>query len=556
MKSLFCYTLPLVLLTSSLVAGPKPTFEKKFGSPETADPKTSITQQAEISRRKTDSLAPGDDTDDDSAVQARNPGATASIAERNSSGDPFGLDSSQNSGQNHGMEFPTPDTRASSPYPNVYVTPEEKPPAQDHKEGEIAVVTTSPFKQQEALRDQRLTRYEQNFAAFQKSQGAHQQAVTAVLAKERPTIIRTLATRIKKPFNACLPERVSRSRQQVALTAEEMAADYQALASATVELGYQDPNEPLNQPKYSEKTISLGEENYPEQGVFNLGKEVRAQLKAVHQNHLLELLQTPPDSILEKEMFYEMQRDFDRATFILKTAPPADRPTQSPHEELLYNHADETATQAALRSAAVAEGTTVAEKTIEESTTALLKDKGIQKFKAFVGADRALQIAIGSLMYQRGAADLTLMKNETSRDHRNELAPYFTEGLQPITPLDFVSKIRSGTKPKNELRYSLEKISGPGTADQFQLTIYHFFEKESFHSTTQQEFTASTSDVLTYTFAKNPLFLPDIPLSLENLPVIITCELNISTASTTCKTIFPIIEHATLAYLLHTEPVN
>ena len=526
MKSVFYHLLTIALATSSLVAGPKPTFEKKSGSPETVDRKTSVTQQTEISRRKTDSLAPGDDTDDDSAVQARNPGATASIAERNSSGDPFGLDSSQNSGQNHGMEFPFDHALSSSAGSDGYATAGNKPPSQEHKQGAIAVVATSPFKQKEALRDQCIARYEQEFAVFQQSQEAHAQAITTVLAKEK-TIVRQLLRPLKplaERITACFPQKASRSQQAAALTAEKMAANYSALDTAATELGYQYPNDPLNQPEYSEKIISLGKENHPEQGVFILGKEVRDQLKAAHENHLLTQLQTPADSELETTLFAEIKRDLNRATFILKIPPPADRPTQPPQEELLYDHAEESATQAAIRETTAAEGRTVDEKTIQENATRILQNKGLEKFKTFVGKDRAFELAIGSLMYQRGAADLEFMKYGVSRDDRNDLAPYFTLGLQSVRQLQDYSKCRFGTEPKKEQWYSLEKTSDPGTADQFQLTLFNSLKEERVHSTTQQEFTLHTADVLTYTFAKNPLFLPDIPLSLENLPVIITCE--------------------------------
>ena len=303
-----------------------------------------------------------------------------------------------------------------------------------------------------------------------------------------------------------------------------MAASYRNLQAAAAELGYQHPNELLNQADYSEERVFLGEENYPEKGVFRLGKEVRDQLKAVHENHLLELLQTPPDSALETTMFAEMKRDLHRATFILTTPPPADRPTQPPSEELLYDHAEEPAVKTAIQEKATAEGGTISEASINEEAIITLQNKGIEKFKTFVGKDRAFQLAIGSLMYQRAAADLEYMKYEASRDSKNELDPYFTRGLQPIRQLQDFSKRRIGTQPEKELWYSLKKTSDLGTDDQFQLTIFNSLQEERVHSTTEQEFTLKTADVLTYSFTRNPAFTPDAPLSLENLPVSITCD--------------------------------
>jgi len=89
-----------------------------------------------------------------------------------------------------------------------------------------------------------------------------------------------------------------------------------------------------------------------------------------------------------------MKRDFDRATFIFKTS---NGDTALGHRALGQTEAD-------------------------------YQDQAFQKFQSFVGTDRAFQLAIASLMYQRGAADLEVIKSGVSRNTTENLARIFHHG--------------------------------------------------------------------------------------------------------------------------------
>ncbi|MFZ4116441.1 MAG: hypothetical protein ACOYK6_06930 [Chthoniobacterales bacterium] len=236
----------------------------------------------------------------------------------------------------------------------------------------------------------------------------------------------------------------------------------------------------------------------------------------------MEQLQSPPNSSDERKMFAEIKRDLPRATFIIKGTSLD--PNQPPEEELLFNHNDKIGVMAELSAEAEAHGESPDEKILAERSTTILQERGIQKFKSYVGNNRALQIAIGSLMYQRGAADLEFMKYDFSRDPQAALAPYFTKGLQSVRILQDNSTLRIGTKSEKQIIYSLEKEPLQDNRNLFKLTIFSSSTEERVYLENEQEFTLHTADLLIYTFEENPSFNVNNPLSLDHLPVIISCN--------------------------------
>ena len=184
-----------------------------------------------------------------------------------------------------------------------------------------------------------------------------------------------------------------------------------------------------------------------------------------------------------------MKRDFDRATFIFKTS---NGDTALGHRALGQTEAD-------------------------------YQDQAFQKFQSFVGTDRAFQLAIASLMYQRGAADLEVIKSGVSRNTTENLAPFFSQGFQGVESLQRISTRVLGTQPEKKLVYSLEKVFSSTTNPEFKLTISNTQKEDLFHVATEQEFILSTADTIVYHFKKNPSYNSQAPVSLDNLPVTITC---------------------------------
>jgi hypothetical protein len=266
--------------------------------------------------------------------------------------------------------------------------------------------------------------------------------------------------------------------------------------------------------QYSEEKFSPGEESYPQNGHLILGQTIRDELKRSHQQYLLEQLNKPENSKEAQVLFEEMQRDFDRATFIIKTA--------SQEEKLLYDHQEEMALKKKRLEAKRNNGAILSQNYFNNQVVNELRAKALREFQFFVGPNRALQIAIGSLMYQRGTLDLEIMKNEFI----NEGIPnsLFAIGFRGVEGLELTSAIRPETSPDTQLCYTLEKVSSLNSDPSFQLTIFRSVKEERFHQETKQEFTLYKDEFLIYTFEKNSNFHHFKSFSLTNLPVVIGCQ--------------------------------
>lgn len=518
MTRLFSYSLILILPTASLIAGPKQSSKKQLPlsacTTSQNEPAkvihqraTSISDPRSLKERSPAGSLPHEDSQPDNPkivpMDALHlPPATTEIMEISSlSPSPHNVPS---------MEAPEEKT-APSLSSNLDGTPINIP---------------STFTEQEKKRDALLANYQEQQQRLQESTNRHQHAIKAILDQNQPTLM----SRFMAPFekwnqllfssHTCT---MPAAHQALAAAADQMATDYTELHRLTIQLGYQAPQEVNNHTSYSEETLTFGDEHYPKEGFFSLGKSVRDQLKALHEHNLLLSLQSPQSAQSKETLFSEIKRDLNRATFILKWPLSSDGSAQAPCEELLYNHHDEAAAKEELRAQAEKAGKQVDENTLNNMAIRVLQDQGINKLKAFINGDPALEFAIGSLMYQRGLFDLECMKYGVSRNSKQDLAPYFTAGLQSIRPLQDMSQNCFGKTPKIEMLYFLEKSTAPHDKDQFQLTISHKTTADRFHTVTKQAFTLHTLDTLTYTFTKNRAFNPHEKLSETNLPVAITC---------------------------------
>ena len=491
MKSLFCYTLPLVLLTSSLVAGPKPTFEKKFGSPETADPKTSITQQAEISRRKTDSLAPGDDTDDDSAVQARNPGATASIAERNSSGDPFGLDSSQNSGQNHGMEStgtPTP-SRLDAFIREDYI-PGESSGELKSADGRMAFIRSSTTRDT----DQQRRLLEQHIAEVTTAHAALQQQTQKTIKSPSFVVKSTIASLtpcIKPPSSKKLVEKVA--------ALKDAQEDLDAIVS---QFGAERPKDLFSEITEDPEKITVFN---AEQGVrekapvaqsFKFGILIREELQQLQQKTIADKLAGKVGAFGNTDPFGDMLADLDRT------------------------HGRDN-----IRFLLIDGGI----------TTLLNQESGkanLATFRNFarnntLGQAQPMEVAIASVMHQAGQSDFESLKLGAPRDSTEAASlPFFTKGVNAemwrpyhtdSTFGPILTKLFAGENRKESQSYDLEKIISESGSPIFKLTT------TCTQSSPNTDFEHALARDVTYQFEENHSFNSSHPISEENAPVTIKC---------------------------------
>ncbi|MFZ4116594.1 MAG: hypothetical protein ACOYK6_07740 [Chthoniobacterales bacterium] len=143
----------------------------------------------------------------------------------------------------------------------------------------IEVARHSSFQERETRRDAFLDNFEEAVSSHQKAQQTHQIAVQAVVDKENTTF-----KKLSRPLTTCFPKKSSRSYEKVATASEELASTYNQLSEVLSALEYQDPREVSNTAHYSEERVSVGDESYPESGYLLLGRAIRDQLKAVHEN--------------------------------------------------------------------------------------------------------------------------------------------------------------------------------------------------------------------------------------------------------------------------------
>ncbi len=376
------------------------------------------------------------------------------------------------------------------------------------------------FQEQESKRDEMLHEFSDAYTLHQEAKGLHERTVEKAILREQSTIRQIMGL-----MNTCLPPKNPPSHQQVALAAEKVASSYDELAEALSSLEYQDPEEVLNQSTYSEERLSLGSESYPNSGEFIFGRALRDQLKANQEHHLLQILDPQSISKEEETIFAEMGRDLPRATFMIQQRNID--PEEPPSVELLFDHRqkEEEITRYFEEEKKEPESRKESSlgKNIADHVTDHLVARGIGTFKDYIGPSRALQIAIGSLMYQRGAADLEYMQYGVSRNPQQELQSFFTDGLKSIRPLEHESRLRPGTRSEKTIVYYLEKKTGSHDQDVFDLTIFNAKSEERIHVLEKQEFTLHTADFLKYRFQENEAFDPHRAVALDHLPVHIDC---------------------------------
>ncbi|MBX9578575.1 MAG: hypothetical protein K2W97_08910 [Chthoniobacterales bacterium] len=491
MKSLFCYTLPLVLATSSLVAGPKPIFEKKSGSPETVDPKTSVEQRTEISRREHDSLSPGDGTDDASSLQQRNSGASASIAERKSSKDISALDTLQNPAQNHGMEStgtPTPSCF------DAFIIEDYIPGGSSAKSksanGRMAVVPSSTTHDTD--RQRRLL--EKNIAGVKTAHTALQQQTEQTANSPGFVVKSTIAslTRCVKP--------PSSKKLAANIAAVEKAQD--DLNTIVTQFGAQDLNELFNEITEVPSTINIFD---AEQGVrekapmaqsFKFGMLIRKELQQLQQKTIADKLAGKVGDFGRSNPFGDMLTDLDRT---------------EGRDNIRFS-------------------------VIDGGITTLLNQKSGQAnlatFRNFAGNNileqvQPMEVAIASVMHQAGQSDFERIKFGEHRDSTapNSL-PFFTEGVNSklwrpyrtdSTFGPILMKLFAGTTRKESQSYDLEKITPESGSPVFKLTA------TCSQSAANADFEHTLARDVVYQFEENHSFNSSHPISEENSPITIKC---------------------------------
>ena len=480
MKLVFCYTLPLVLATSSLVAGPKPFIERKPGSPE-----TSVEQQTEISRRKTDSLAPRDGTDDDPALQARNPDAAASIAERISSEDLFELDSSQNSGQNGAIESTHISSRLEASIIEDYIL-EESSGESKSADGRMALVsrsTTRDLDQQRGLLKQNITAVKTAHAAFQEQ--------TQKTAKSPGFVVKsTIASMtpcVKPPSSKKLSEKI----------AEVEEAQYYLNAVVT-QFGAESTEELLNQ--ITEETGKINVFN-AEQGVrekapmaqsFKFGILIRQELQQLQQKTITDKLAGKVGEFGKSNPFGDMLADLDRT---------------HGRDNIRFS-------------------------LINGRTTTLLNQENGQAnlatFRNFARKNtleqvQPMEVAIASVMHQAGQSDFESLKLGAPRDSTEAASlPFFTEGVhEQMWRHDMAGpifmKLFNGANKTESQSYDLQKITNEDQPPVFKLII------TCTQSIKDPDFDYALTRDVTYQFEENRSFNSRYCISEKNAPVTIKC---------------------------------
>lgn len=487
MKSVFYHLLTISLATSSLVAGPKPIFEKKSGSPETAGSKTSVEQRTEILRRENDSLTAGAGTDDAAALQQRNPSTPASIAERKSSEDISALDASQNPGQNHGMEStgtPTP-SRLDAFIIEDYI-PGESSVESKSADGRMAVVSSSTTR--DADRQRRLL--EQNIAGVKTAQAALQQQ-TERTAKSPGFVVKStiasLTPCVKPPSSKKLAANIA---------AVEQAQD--DLDTIVTQLGAERPEELFSEITEDPEKITVFN---PGQGVreaapvaqsFKFGMLIRKELQQLQQKTIADKLAGKVGDFGKADPFGDMLVDLDRT------------------------HGRDN-----IRFSLITGGT----------TTLLNQESGqanLATFRNFAGNNtleqvQPMEVAIASVMHQAGQSDFESLKLGAPRDSTEAASlPFFTGGVNremwrpDMAGLIFM-KLFAGANKTESQSYDLQKMTTEDQSPVFQLTT------TCTQSIKDPDFDYALTRDVTYQFEANHSFDSSHAISEENSPVTIKC---------------------------------
>ena len=512
MSPFFYYTFLLLVLTSSLVAGPSSIFKAADLSSNESDQKALIEWQVTARRNTHDPLNTSSLIERSSTRPQITEKETPLLTFTDSQpyADPLKMDSISSPSCLIGSSTSSAVDAISTP----------PSPILDSSDKAIVVVPPSSYLHEEQGRDAHLAEYPQNWNQYQANLETHHQAVNALLKKQERPIVQKMLIPFKKLQQIFRPGHLSRTQEKVATTADELAASYTNLETATTVLGYQHSSEVQNQAIYSEEQIVFNENSYPKEGNFTFGKELKHQLETVQQNYFLTLLQAPTAS--DATLAAAMMRDFNRATFTLNIRKDSELQPES--QELIYDHAQEPVVKTALITSSKLKGEQINESVLDHDAIVTLQDRGFKKFEQFVNEERGFKLAIGSLMYQAGTADLEYIKYDLPRDQKQNLAPYFSLGFKSVRELQDASQIRAGTQPEQKILYSLEKVvSHDGATSHFQLTNFSSFKTERVDMETKKAFTLSTTDIVTYRFERNKAFDSNSPYSLENLPVIITC---------------------------------
>lgn len=487
MKSLFCYTLTLALATSSLVAGPKPILGKKSDSSGPADPQTSIEQQTEISRRKYDPLPADGESNDAAALQARNPSASASIAESKSPEDGSALDATKNSGQNHSMELTRPPSRLDTSIIEDYIPsgssaePTEsksESSSADRRMAAVPLSTTRDLDQQRLLLGKTIAELKESHAALQQQ--------TEKTARNSAFVVKSTIAKL----NPCLPPPTSRRLDAKIAAVEDAQADLDIVLS---QFGAQRVEELFSEITEDSAKIYVFnsdqgvKEKAPIAQSFKFGILIRQELQQLQQKTIANKLMGNVGAFGRSDPFEDMMVDLSRTH---------DRP----NVRFSLN-----------------EGATA---------TLLNQERGednLETFKNFVGENQHLQVAIASVMHQGGQSDFESIKLGAQRDaaEQNSL-PFFTEGVNkqmwrpPISGPIFM-KLFAGENKTESQSYDLQKITSESGSPVFQLTTTctQSIEDPDFHY-------ALTRDV-TYQFEENHSFNPNQPICEDNSPVTIKC---------------------------------
>lgn len=476
MKSVFYYLLPITLATSSLVAGPKPKPTNPFVLSDRTDSKIST----ESSEQKTADLRAQYDpllrVDDDSAGQARNPAATASIGEGKTSA----LDPTSNSGQNHGMELARTPTRLDTSLIEDYI-PGESSTESKSADGRMAVVTpsstTRDLDRQRQLLERKAAAVKDAETDFQTASARKLQnpvfvarsKLAQVVPGFRPPGSKTLTAKMKA---------VEEAHEDLHMIATQFGAERLEDLVSDIE---EDPKKIIvfDATKPRKETAPIAQS-------FKFGVLLKEEFQQLQQKTIANKLAGDVGVYGKSDPFGDMVVDLGRT-----------------HENnAIYSLTEET------------------------TTTRLDQERGqdnLKAFKRFVGENSHFQIAIASIMHQGGQSDFESIKLGAPRDAAERTSlPFFTAGVdsvmwRPHMEGPMLMKLFAGENRTESQIYNLEKTTSESGSPIFRLTAI------CTQSITNADFKYDLNRDVTYQFEANHSFDPTRPISEENSPITVTC---------------------------------
>lgn len=365
---------------------------------------------------------------------------------------------------------------------NYFSGPETKTPDISCSElGHQVTIPTLSKKHDELMRFLLKTKQE-----HQQSQVAHQNQAQQTLTSPSFHALSWLS-RVSKRVPAPHDKKLSQAIEEV----QEAEEAYQ---TALAQLGAEHSEQLDNKLIRSEATIPFfnldrsSVEKVPAASCFIFGHALIGQLEQMQQDDIITNLRRAAEPSSSKvppfDPFAEMKRDFNRATF------------------------------------SCTEGKNTKKLNREN------RDRALEEFQNFVGENKDLQVAIASLMYQRGNFDLEIMGKKGGeslpRNHKDPTSlPYYTdaknEQLWTFEASENVFRFKSEGTKQGESFYNLEKITSTSGDPVFYLTIMDI------QIVTHSNFFYYCTRNVSYEFQKNHSFTTHHAISSENAPVILKC---------------------------------